>query len=90
MGWEILELKLATNGRTVSAFQFEIAAEGAGEAGRRTISGDGVVFEDGRVRYNREQELRLAISGAGIDPQGCLGQLSRRVIEHAVNVRSVA
>lgn len=89
-GWELMELKLAADGRTASAFQFEIAADGGDESGQRTISGDGVVFEDGRVRYNREQDLRLALSSAGLDPQGCLGQLSCRVVEHAVAVKSAA
>lgn len=90
MGWELTELKLAANGRTASAFQFEISSNGRDEETRRTISGDGVVFEDGRVRYNREAELRQAISGAGIDPQGFLGALSCRVVEHALGSKPMA
>jgi len=89
-GWELTELKLAANGRTASAFQFEIASQGGADEPRRSISGDGVVFEDGRVRFNREPELRRAISGTGLSPEECLSGLSCRVVEHALGARPAA
>jgi len=90
MGWELKELKLAANGRTASAFQFEIASLAGKDQPRCSISGDGVVFEDGRVRFNREPELKQALSGAGLSPQDCLSSLSCRVVEHALGARPAA
>ena len=90
MGWEINELKLAANGRMASAFQFELAIQNKDNSESRAVSGDGVVFQDGRVWYNREQELKTMISSTGLDADGCLSGLSCRIIEHALAKEHVA
>ena len=90
MGWEISELKLAANGRTASAFQFEIAVQNETQDDGHAISGDGVVFHDGRVWYNREKELKQIINGTGLDAEGCLSGLSCQIIQHALAEESVA
>lgn len=90
MGWEISELKLAANGRTASAFHFELAVNHVTMGAGKAISGDGVVFLDGRVWYNRENELKQVINSAGLDAEGCLSGLSSCIVEHALAKESVA
>jgi len=90
MGWELNDLQLSANGRTASAFQFEIAVQNEAQDDGCAISGDGVVFHDGRVWYNREKELKHIISSTGLDAEGCLSGLSCHIVQHALSESSVA
>lgn len=81
MSWELARLELVDHGGAARTFQFEVLLAGTKQQAQCLVRGDGFVLDNGRVRFNREEELRSLIYAAGSNPQHFLDYLGTRVIE---------
>ena len=83
MRWTITEFELAHEGGLARPFQFEIIARTPVDSDRGILRGDGLLFSDGRVRFNRESNLKNFASGLGANDDDFLNALSEAITEEA-------
>jgi len=75
MGWELTNFRLDSQGCEACAFHFEVVFTGSLNQPECLYRGDGILINGGRVRVNREDDLKTALSGVGVDPQSFIQQL---------------
>lgn len=78
-GWDITECHVERAGAAAQVFNFELALYGTEEQPGFVLRGDGLIFADGRVRFNREMELLQVLSAAGENPQRVLDSVANRL-----------
>ncbi|MBN2080933.1 hypothetical protein JW859_01875 [bacterium] len=75
MGWELTNFRLDRQGYEACAFHFEVVFTGSLNQPECLYRGDGILTLNGRVRVNREDDLKTALSGVGVDPHSFIKQL---------------
>jgi hypothetical protein len=78
-GWDITECHVERAGAAALIFNFELALYGTAEQPGFVLRGDGLLFADGRVRFNRELELLQVLAAAGENPQRVLDSVASRL-----------
>ncbi len=76
MGWEIKDLELDVGGQLANAFNFELQVTTDAGVLAGALRGDGIVLRSGRVRFNREDELRRRMEAQGLDAAVVIAQVS--------------
>jgi len=80
MGWELTKVKVDETGGIASSFHFEIVFTGDRNQAECLLRGDGIVLGNGRVRFNRSNELATTFQDLGLKPEELIRQLERRVL----------
>ena len=83
MGWDIANFNVSRGGGIARGFEFEVVFTGSGRQPECLLHGDGVVLSTGRVRFNREDDLRALVAEAGGNPQYFLDYLSDWVVRQS-------
>ncbi|GEM_PF-1455568 len=84
MGWQLTNFELDPSGRLASTFHFEIVFTGSRQQPECLVRGDGVLLRSGRVRFNREDDLRSAVEGVGVEPHGFISHLADWVVQQSM------
>lgn len=74
--WDMIECRFEPAGATAQVFNFELAIYGTESIPGFVLRGDGLLFSDGRVRFNREDELRDMIGMGGDSAQAVLESIA--------------
>ncbi|MCC7479426.1 hypothetical protein IT575_13360 [bacterium] len=82
-GWDITDCQFENAGTAAQIFNFELAIYGTEAQPGFVLRGDGLIFGDGRVRFNREVELMQILSTAGENPQKVLDGVAARLRSRA-------
>jgi hypothetical protein len=83
MRWTITEFDVDSNGGLARPFHFELIANTVVDSDKGILRGDGLLFSDGRVRFNREDSVRTFASGCGLDERRFLSELGSAISEEA-------
>lgn len=78
-GWDITECHVERAGAAAQVFNFELALYGSEDQPGFVLRGDGLIFADGRVRFNRELELLQILAAAGESPERVLDSVASRL-----------
>lgn len=76
MGLELANFRVDDKGKQASIFRFDVIFTGSFHQAEFVYRGDGVLFNRGEVRINRELDLAEAVAGAGLDPRVFIEQLT--------------
>ncbi len=87
-GWDITECNVERASSAAQIFNFELALYGTAEQPGFVLRGDGLLFADGRVRFNRELELLQLLAAAGENPQRVLDSVAARLRSNALRMPS--
>ena len=55
--WDLANFRIAENSGTACSFGFELQVHDNQTGALRVLHGDGLLLTDGRVRFNREEQL---------------------------------
>jgi hypothetical protein len=75
MGLELANFRVDDKGKQASIFYFDVIFTGSFHQPEFVYRADGVLFDRGEVRINRELDLAEAVAGAGLDARVFLDQL---------------
>ena len=83
MGWDISNLNISDGSGIARSFEFEVVFTGSANQAECLLRGDGILLSSGRVRFNREDELKALVAGAGGNADYFLDYLSDWVVRQA-------
>lgn len=83
LGWDVSSLNIGDGSGVARAFDFEVVFSGATNEAECLLRGDGVLLSSGRVRFNREDELKALVADTGGNPEYFLDYLSDWVVRQA-------
>jgi hypothetical protein len=78
-GWDLTQIEVQDGSSAAQVFNFELSLYGSESVPGCILRGDGLLFKDGRVRFNREAELRQVIALMSEKPQDVLESLATQV-----------
>jgi hypothetical protein len=83
LGWDLSSLNISDGSGIARAFEFEVVFTGSANQADCLLRGDGILLSSGRVRFNREDELKSLVAGTGGNPEYFLDYLSDWVVRQA-------
>jgi hypothetical protein len=78
-GWDLTQIEVQGGNSAAQVFNFELSLYGSEAVPGCILRGDGLLFRDGRVRFNREAELRQVLALMSETPQEVLESLAAQV-----------
>ena len=79
MNWELANFYLDRPGRLAQVFHFEVLEGKSGFNKKQVMFVDGLIFKNGRVRFNRETEIRNKLEDKGISLDSLLAKLTKAI-----------
>ncbi len=76
MDWELTNFYIDRPGSLAQVFHFEVLANSAEYNQKQVMFVDGLVFKSGRIRFNREIEIRSKLEDLGISLDSLIKRLS--------------
>lgn len=83
LGWDVSKLHIGDGSGVARAFEFEVVFTGLADQAECRLHGDGILLSSGRVRFNREDELKALVADSGANPEYFLDYLSDWVARQA-------
>lgn len=83
LGWDIENLSFGDSGGVAQTFDFQVVFSNSTQQAECLLRGDGILLSSGRVRFNREDELKSFVAGTGSNPEYFLDYLADVVAREA-------
>jgi hypothetical protein len=83
LGWDIENLSFGDGNGVVRTFDFEVVFSNTSQQAECLLRGDGILLSSGRVRFNREDELKSLVAETGSNPDYFLDYLADMVVREA-------
>ncbi len=83
LGWDIENLSFGDGNGVARTFDFEVVFCSTSQQVECLLRGDGILLSSGRVRFNREDELKTVVAETGSNPDYFLDYLADIVVRKA-------